>query len=65
MNWLERYLGGRRFMATMIGGAGTFALCWAGHIDGEAYQWTTVGLLGAYITGNTVQKVKGTGPPPP
>lgn len=64
MPWIERYLGGRRFVATMVGGAGTFALCWGGHIDGTAYQWTTIGLLGAYITGNTAQKIRAPEPPP-
>ena len=57
MTVLEK-LGGRRFLATMIGGAGTFLLCWMGRIDAVSYQWTTIGLIGAYITGNTTQKVR-------
>lgn len=51
-------IGGRRFLLTLISGAGTFLLCWAGHIDGNAYTLTTIGIVGAYIAGNTTQKVK-------
>lgn len=48
--------GGRRFWLSLVSGAGTFTLCWAGRIDGNAYMLTTIGIIGAYITGNTVQK---------
>jgi hypothetical protein len=27
-------------------------------ISGDNYGWITVGVLGAYVTGNVVQKVK-------
>lgn len=61
-------LGGRRFLATMISGAGTWVLAYTGHIDGTAYQWTTIGIVGAFITGSTAQKIQapevaGTNPP--
>ena len=51
-------LGGRRFLLALVSGAGTFLLCWAGKIDGNAYTLTTIGIVGAYIAGNTTQKVK-------
>jgi hypothetical protein len=51
-------IGGRRWLLTLISGAGTFLLCWAGRIDGNAYMLTTIGIVGAYITNNTVQKIK-------
>ena len=57
---LER-IGGRRWLLTLISGAGTFLLCWHGHIDGNAYMLTTIGIVGAYITGNTAQKIKAPG----
>ena len=32
-----------------------------GKIDGTAYTMTTIGIVGAYITGNTAQKIKAPG----
>jgi hypothetical protein len=32
-----------------------------GKIDATAYTMTTIGIVGAYIAGNTTQKVKGAG----
>lgn len=49
-------MGGRRFWLALISGAGTFTLCCLGRIDGNAYMLTTLGIVGAYITGNTLQK---------
>ena len=51
-------LGGRRWLLALISGAGTFWLCWHGKIDGNAYSLTTLGIVGAYITGNVAQKIK-------
>lgn len=48
--------GGRRFLLTMVSGAGTWALCWFGKIDGSVYAMVTIGTVAAYITGNTYQK---------
>ena len=59
---LER-IGGRRWLLTLISGAGTFVLCWADKLDGNAYMLTTIGIVGAYITGNTAQKIKAPGAP--
>lgn len=52
---LERF-GGRRFILALISGAGTWALCMSGRIDGNAYMLTTLGIVGAYITGNVAQR---------
>lgn len=49
-------LGGRRFLLTLISGAGTFTLCALGRIDANAYMLTTIGIVGAYITGNVSQR---------
>lgn len=48
--------GGRRFLLALVSGAGTFALCWCGRIDANAYMLTTLGIVGAYITGNVSQR---------
>ena len=64
MHWLDRHLGGRRFVAAMVGGGGTFVLCLLGHISGTEYQWTTLGIIGAYITGGTAEKIKAQTAPP-
>ena len=53
--------GGRRFLLTLVSGAGTFILALLGKIDATAYTMTTVGIVGAYIAGNTTQKVKAPG----
>lgn len=55
--------GGRRWLLTLISGAGTFVLTLMGKIDGNAYTLTTIGIVGAYIAGNTTQKVKAPGEP--
>jgi len=58
MNSLFSTMGGRRFVLALISEAGTFVLAWAGKIDGNAYTLATLGIVGAYIAGNTTQKVK-------
>ena len=58
-------LGGRRFLLALVSGAGTFLLCWAGRIDGSAYMLTTIGIVGAYITGGTAEKIKAQTSPQP
>lgn len=57
----EKY-GGRRFVLTIVSGAGTFLLVWLGKISGEIYATVTIATVAAYITGNTTQKIKA--PPP-
>lgn len=52
---LDSY-GGRRFLVTLISGAGTWLLCLLGKIDGTVYSTVTVMTIGAFIAGNTIQK---------
>ena len=51
-------VGGRRWLLALISGAGTFLLTLLGKIDANAYTLTTIGIVGAYITGNVAQKIK-------
>jgi len=59
-------LGGRRFLVTLISGAGTWLLCLLGKIDGNVYSFVTVATIGAFIAGNTIQRrdqIKAGAPP--
>jgi hypothetical protein len=58
MRALLENAGGRRFLLTMVSGAGTWLLCWFGKIDGGVYSVVTIATVAAYITGNTAQKLK-------
>jgi len=53
-------VGGRRFILV----AATLLLCvaltWIGKIDGNILRDIVIGIVGIYVTGNTVQKVKTT-----
>lgn len=49
-------MGGRRFLLTLVSGAGTWVLCALGLIDGGVYAAVTIATVAAYITGNTIQK---------
>ena len=49
-------IGGRRFVLTVISGAGTWLLCWFGHIDGATYSGVTIATVAAYIVGNVAQR---------
>jgi len=51
--------GGRRFLMTIGCGVVTSFLAWFAKIDGNAYALTIGGTVGAYILGNTAQKIKG------
>lgn len=51
--------GGRRFLLTVGCGLATTALVWYGKIGDGVYATVIIATVGAYITGNTVQKVKG------
>lgn len=49
-------LGGRKFIATMVSGLGTFLLVFLGKIDAGTYSVVTIATIGAFIAGNTYQK---------
>ena len=49
-------VGGRRFVLTIVSGAGTWLLCWFGHIDGSTYSGVTIATVAAYIVGNVAQR---------
>lgn len=51
-------VGGRRFILTMVSGAGTWLLCWCGKIDGGVYSVVTIATVAAFIAGNTAQKMQ-------
>ena len=51
-------IGGRRFLLVMVTGFATVILTWFTKIDAPTYALVTLGTVGAYITGNTVQKIK-------
>jgi hypothetical protein len=66
MRALIENIGGRRFIVCVGAGVVTSILQWFGKIDasGNTYTMVILGTVGAFITGNTVQKVKGTAPGP-
>lgn len=53
-------LGGRRFLLTVGCGVVCTVLVWHGKISDQVFAAIILGTVAAYITGNTVQKVKGT-----
>jgi hypothetical protein len=50
----------RRLLLSVGCGVATTFLVWTGKIDGTVYATVVLGTVGAYIAGNTIQKVKGT-----
>ena len=52
--------GGRRFLVTVGAGVMTSLLQYLGKLDpaGSTYALVIIGTVGAYIAGNTTQKVK-------
>jgi len=53
--------GGRTFVLTLGCGVATAILQWFGKLDpaGSTYALVVSATVGAYITGNTVQRIKG------
>ena len=51
-------LGGRRFLLTVATQVSATILVWFGKISGDVYSVIIIATVGAYITGNTIQKVK-------
>jgi hypothetical protein len=54
---MERF-GGRRFALTVATQISVTALVWWGKISDDVYSIVVLATVAAYITGNTVQKVK-------
>jgi hypothetical protein len=51
-------LGGRRFLLVVFTSVAATVLTWFSKVDGATYSLVTIGIVGAYITGNTIQKIK-------
>lgn len=51
-------IGGRRFLMSMGCGIACTALVYFGKIDGNIFRDVVVATVGAYIAGNTIQKIK-------
>lgn len=47
----------RKFIVSILALLSATGLCWAGHIADGVYATVVVGTVGAYITGNVLQKV--------
>jgi hypothetical protein len=50
-------VGGRKFILAMMALFLATALCWSEHIHEGVYSAIVVAILGAYITGNVVEKI--------
>lgn len=52
-----RYIGGRKFLVTLIVVFLTFLLVWFEKIEPGIYSVVIVAVVGAYIAGNVTQKI--------
>ena len=55
----------RRFLLALGAGVVCTVLVWFGKIDGAVFASVVIATVAAYITGNTVQKVRGGVAPTP
>jgi len=58
MSGLIDAMGGRRFLLCLGAGMVTTVLVWHGSVDGNIYRDVILGTIGAFVAGNTYQKVK-------
>ena len=49
-------VGGRKFVASVLSIVSATALCWTDHIADGVYSAVMIATVGAYITGNVVQR---------
>lgn len=54
---LTKWIGGRKFLVTLISQLMGGALLWFGKIDAVTYQMISIWIVSAYITGNVTQAV--------
>lgn len=57
MTFLEKYLGGRKFILTIISSLITTLLVWFDKVDGTVYATVILGTVGAFIAGNVTEKL--------
>lgn len=50
-------LSSRKFILSVLSLISATGLCWAGHIADGVYSAVVIATVGAYITGNVIQKV--------
>lgn len=50
--------GGRRFLLTVMTQISVTALVWSGKISDDVFSVLVIATVGAYIAGNTTQKIK-------
>lgn len=50
--------GGRKFLLVLLVTVASTALTWFNKVDGATYSLVTIGIVGAFITGNVIQTIK-------
>lgn len=50
--------GGRKFILVLLVTVASTGLTWFGKVDGATYSLVTIGIVGAFITGNVIQTIK-------
>ena len=54
--------GGRRFLLSLLALISAHWLAYLGRLSSEGYGIVMVGVVGAFVTGVTMQKIRGTAP---